>query len=237
MYIISTGVPGKIQCSQATAEALTRSGKEHWLKEREDLVSAKGKGIMRTFFLTPFVDRAFSANSQDTEEEEDVLTIDFAGRLANKLLKREREVEWVSELIRDSVREIVAQRTTRKGKIQKTLDALPTSHQHYHRAKNRVPLDEVVDIIHMPSFDSKAADAEAYAVKIPDNVSRLIREYVSIVSFTSSCDSLRKCNLVQSQLRLPSFSLRHNRSRQPTGRTHSITLSTLVRLKLHHLNI
>ena len=203
-----TGVRGKIQCSQSTADALMRSGKDHWLAEREDLVSAKGKGIMRTFCkfrvcgkavclsrspsnlirflssrrapgLTPSVDRAHTANSKDTDEEDDVLVIDFAGKLASQLLKREREVEWVSELIHDSVREIVAQRATRKGKIAKSLDALPS-----HRSKNRVPIDEVVDVIKMPNFDSKksADNIPSYAVKVPENVSRLIREYVSIVS-------------------------------------------------------
>lgn len=174
----STGLSGKIQCSQSTAEALTRSGKEHWLEARADLVSAKGKGILKTFWLTPYVDRAYSANGSVDDEEGDVLQVDFSGKLANELLKREREIEWVSELIRDSIREIVAQRATRKGKISsKSNDPLPS-----HRAKNRVPIDEVVDVIKMPHFDSKSADAAAYAVRIPDNVSRLIREYVSIIS-------------------------------------------------------
>ena len=40
----STGVPGRIQISQATADILLTEGKEHWLTKREDLVVAKGKG-------------------------------------------------------------------------------------------------------------------------------------------------------------------------------------------------
>lgn len=129
------------------------------------------------------MDRANSANSQQTDEEDDVLALDFAGKKASQLLKREREVEWVSELIHDSVREIVAQRATRKGKISKSLDSLPS-----HRTKSRVPIDEVVDVIKMPNFDSKGSDnnVPSYAVKIPENVSRMIREYISIVSFVPS---------------------------------------------------
>jgi len=159
-----------------------RSGKEHWLQSRGDIIEAKGKGILKTFWLTPQVDRAYSANSGNTDDEEDILTVDFAGKLANELLKREREVEWVTELLRDSIRDIVAARSSKKGKIMKGLDSLPN-----HRSKNRTPLDEVVDAIKMPEFDSKAADrnAEAFAVKIPENVSRLVREYVSIVSVLS----------------------------------------------------
>ena len=50
----STGSSGKIQCSQTTAEALTRSGKEHWLEARADLVSAKGKKAHRLLRQLPF---------------------------------------------------------------------------------------------------------------------------------------------------------------------------------------
>ena len=137
-----------------------------------------GKGILKTYWLTPYVDRAYNANGNGSDEETDVLMVDFSGKLANHLLKREREIEWVSELIRDAIRQIVAQRATRKGKMSssKSNDPLP-----HHRSKRRVPLDEVVDIIKMPHFDSKSAEAEVFAVKIPENVSRLIREYVSIV--------------------------------------------------------
>lgn len=39
-----TGSPGKIQVSQATADILIASGKEHWLIPRSDSVTPKGKG-------------------------------------------------------------------------------------------------------------------------------------------------------------------------------------------------
>ena len=62
------------------------------------------------------MDRAFSAHADAREDDEDdVLAVDFAGELAEDLLKRERQCEWMTELIRDSVRDIVAQRATRKG--------------------------------------------------------------------------------------------------------------------------
>ena len=40
----STGVRGKIQVSEMTAHLLQKSGKEHWLEPREDMIKAKGKG-------------------------------------------------------------------------------------------------------------------------------------------------------------------------------------------------
>ena len=42
----SNGEKGRIQCSEATASALRKGGKGHWLVPREDMVVAKGKGEM-----------------------------------------------------------------------------------------------------------------------------------------------------------------------------------------------
>jgi hypothetical protein len=46
---------GRIHCSQATADQLTIAGKEHWLVKREDLIKAKGKGTMQTYWVDPFL--------------------------------------------------------------------------------------------------------------------------------------------------------------------------------------
>jgi hypothetical protein len=48
----STGQPNRIQCSQTTAELLRVSGKHHWLVPRDNLVVVKGKGTLKTFFIT-----------------------------------------------------------------------------------------------------------------------------------------------------------------------------------------
>lgn len=47
----STGVPGKIQCSQATADLLLVAGKSDWIMARKGLVEAKGKGEMQTYWI------------------------------------------------------------------------------------------------------------------------------------------------------------------------------------------
>lgn len=48
----STGVKNKIQVSEATAKLLIAAGYDRWLTPREDVVHAKGKGDLRTFFVT-----------------------------------------------------------------------------------------------------------------------------------------------------------------------------------------
>jgi class 3 adenylate cyclase len=47
----STGEKNRIQVSSTTAELLREAGKGHWLLPRDDLVEAKGKGPMQTFWL------------------------------------------------------------------------------------------------------------------------------------------------------------------------------------------
>jgi len=47
----STGAPNMIQVSEETATILKNEGYESWLRPREDLVHAKGKGLLQTYWL------------------------------------------------------------------------------------------------------------------------------------------------------------------------------------------
>jgi class 3 adenylate cyclase len=47
----SLGIPGQIQCSQTTADLLVNDRKGSWLVEREDLIEAKGKGLMQSHWV------------------------------------------------------------------------------------------------------------------------------------------------------------------------------------------
>jgi class 3 adenylate cyclase len=49
--IDTSGVGGSIHLSQVTAELLISAGHSKWLLPRRDLVTAKGKGVMRTYWL------------------------------------------------------------------------------------------------------------------------------------------------------------------------------------------
>jgi class 3 adenylate cyclase len=44
----SNGIPGKIHCSASTADELIVWGKKGWVINREDKITAKGKGEMQT---------------------------------------------------------------------------------------------------------------------------------------------------------------------------------------------
>ena len=47
----STGMKGRIQVSEATAELVRNAGKGSWLTKRTDHVHAKGKGILSTYWV------------------------------------------------------------------------------------------------------------------------------------------------------------------------------------------
>jgi Adenylate and Guanylate cyclase catalytic domain len=49
----STGQRNRIQCSEATADLLVAGGKKHWIHLRDELVHAKGKGNVQTYWIIP----------------------------------------------------------------------------------------------------------------------------------------------------------------------------------------
>jgi hypothetical protein len=64
----STGSINKIHLSKETAELLIGAGKAHWVMSREDLVEAKGKGRLQTFWLKPKVGSDTNKNSTTVSE-------------------------------------------------------------------------------------------------------------------------------------------------------------------------
>jgi class 3 adenylate cyclase len=48
----SLGQPDRIHVSAATAEILQASGKGGWLTQRLDVVEAKGKGLLQTYWVS-----------------------------------------------------------------------------------------------------------------------------------------------------------------------------------------
>jgi hypothetical protein len=50
--IENLGLPNMIHISKETANLLIAAGKTDWVKQREGLTSAKGKGMLQTYWLT-----------------------------------------------------------------------------------------------------------------------------------------------------------------------------------------
>ena len=52
-FLHSTSMANKIHISNITAQLLIEAGKEDWLEKRTDKVTAKGKGVLDTYWLLP----------------------------------------------------------------------------------------------------------------------------------------------------------------------------------------
>lgn len=74
----STGQVGRIQASAETAELLIASGKQSWVRPREEKVEAKGKGLLSTYWVEPLLDKTHAESPieispEDTESRESAL--------------------------------------------------------------------------------------------------------------------------------------------------------------------
>jgi hypothetical protein len=87
-------VRGKIQISQSTAEHLEESGKGYWFRPRKDTVVAKGKGILKTHWLEVAPNRKLAENISQQETPE--------------MIKQRRLVDWMTEVLCDSIKKIVS---------------------------------------------------------------------------------------------------------------------------------
>jgi class 3 adenylate cyclase len=67
----STSVAGKIQISVATAELLIAGGRGDWIEKREDMVQAKGKGTLQTYWLVGDAQHQAKLAADEREVERD----------------------------------------------------------------------------------------------------------------------------------------------------------------------
>jgi hypothetical protein len=136
----STGDSSKIQVSLVTAELIKEAGKSHWLVPRADLVSVKGKGEMKTFWL--FVGEpsevsdhflSISARSSDAiDRSEHSGGFSIGASLATTEDKKERLINWSCDLLLVLLKRIVAMRMSEEAlserrefqEIVKDLDAI-----------------------------------------------------------------------------------------------------------------
>ena len=64
----SNGLPQNIHVSQSTADLLVKAGKICWLVKRDELIEAKGKGKMQTWWVNPTFSEAASVAASSCDE-------------------------------------------------------------------------------------------------------------------------------------------------------------------------
>jgi len=105
----STGRRGRIHISKTTADLITAAGKAHWIKPREDLVQAKGKGTMQTYWLSH--PASAQKGSNVASGQIGATTTSPANNFRSPVKdteKEERLVQWMVELLTEHMKKIVS---------------------------------------------------------------------------------------------------------------------------------
>ena len=204
----STGVPNKVHLSKETADLLVEAGKSSWFESRAEVVTAKGKGELTTFWLKSAVSSSRRTSETNSEESpEDLASSDTSveGDLtdANK-----------STALPESAKPCVPhnRRSTRASKIGwedgnsnfQRLDRLvdwnvellisllkkivarrsvveTTSGENDESYHGKIALDEIREVIEMPDFNAEAAvhmASDTSTVELPDEVRTELKAYV-----------------------------------------------------------
>jgi hypothetical protein len=177
----STGTPNRIQISQSTADLLLDAGKQAWITPREDMVEAKGKGVLATFWLTPSVrGKATSMTSErsSSASQQDLLVSDVGVVPCDDPViarKHDRLVEWIAELFQEHIKKIVA---------QKEKDQVGPPPAVYQPPAGKTCLDEVAEVIKLPKFDPErfAKVDDWHQIELGQEVSKQLHQYIEIIA-------------------------------------------------------
>ncbi|KAL3933781.1 MAG: hypothetical protein SGBAC_010248 [Bacillariaceae sp.] len=183
----STGKRNYIQVSSSTAALLVAADKEHWITQREDMVSAKGKGSVQTYWvkratssLAEKLENNSIGDSSHSDKKSSSKTFvsvdgDVQGDRDNRI--RKTLIEWQVELLSRLLKRIVAKRCYHSGDFQHSFDAFGS--------EKTQPRDEIADEVKMPSFNSRTSlrIASSQYMQLPPEVLDQLEDFVTSVAF------------------------------------------------------
>ncbi|CAB9525464.1 Receptor-type guanylate cyclase gcy [Seminavis robusta] len=195
----STGERHRIQLSQTTADLVIAAGKENWILPRPDLVEAKGKGDMQTYWAIHHSNRdARTANSVTgvssvsgesmrsslpsgehgngwdgpQEDENFILNLPTTSRSA----KNARLVDWNVELLVQQLKRVEAQRSPNlAGKFVEDPMAVL-------KDKAETPYEEVVEAFQIPKFDDGHVFRDSMSVELDSKAVEQLHQVVTIIA-------------------------------------------------------
>jgi len=181
----STSTRGRIQISPTTADLLVAAGKMHWLSKREDPVIAKGKGKMQTYWLEIRANKNSISGSSHRDSSISNDDSSFNDLLPDADIESEntsRLVNWIVEVMRKLLKEIALRREAKK--LLGAENAQDEELKYIPSPGNTV-LDEVQEVIHLPSFNAKLAKKEGSMApaKLSEDVEAQLHAYVTNVAY------------------------------------------------------
>ena len=181
----SNGLPGRIHISSETQELLVKAGKQSWIVKREELIDAKGKGLLQTAWLD------FSAGGNQSPcgssvSDNSVLEIDLALDTFQDNIdldpKLMRLVDWNADILAGLLKQIVAHR--RNAKHQRATLMSPAQHPSKALLETKVltpmVIEEVAEIIELPEYAS-GRKVDLSKIELDAVVLKEILDYVKTI--------------------------------------------------------
>ena len=195
--------------SKETADLLIAAGKAHWVKTRQDMVMAKGKGRMQTFWLHIKDDVSNAHLSTAADSVNDT----FLDSTDNKTM---RLIDWQVDVLCRFLKQILARRNAEK----QGQTGLSTDHQQnslkWSQQPGKICLDEVKEIIWLPEFDADAArnQDDPTTIELNDAVVSQLRAFITSIanlyrnnnfhSFEHACHVTMSVTKLLSRIVMPS---------------------------------
>ena len=184
------GERNKIHVSEETANFLTEARKGQWLCPRKEIVVAKGKGELATFWLYMKAGSnksVSSSNFSDEGTEGDGNLAALSRSPPQRIINQEEEkkarlINWTSEVLMMGLKAIVARREAVNScrEPDSVLDMIEENLVRY-KSTNMV-LEEVKDVISLPRYDSAAKRAKPDSITIDKKVVGQLHDYLRTIS-------------------------------------------------------
>jgi Adenylate and Guanylate cyclase catalytic domain len=199
----STGKRGSIQLSQDTADYFIAADKSHWIKPREGLVSVKGKGELQTYWLIPSTLSSSEKNAESDHSKtnqvpsgrtqmllkhahESIRQLEKWGHLNLEdstidAHKKARLINWNVEILVQLLSKVVASRigcVSHNG----TDVSMGDSSTHDGVSRGTMVIDEVTEIITLPTFNKSNSKSLVGAVPLSDDVRAQLHSYVTALA-------------------------------------------------------
>jgi class 3 adenylate cyclase len=180
----SSGEPNQIHASNETALLLRKAKKHHWISERSDKVSIKGKGLLQTYWISPNRRRCHgqssngttSSTSDHTETDVEKLllpTSETEGKheQTEKLERNQRLVDWNVEVLFTLLHQVVASRTNAAqiSKVSEIEDLFQNS-----RRSDRLVIDELTNVLCLPAFNANSK--KKVVVNVSNQINHIVKE-------------------------------------------------------------
>jgi class 3 adenylate cyclase len=188
----STGARNKIQVSEEVAELLLKAGKAHWIQPRQDLVIAKGKGEMQTYWLEVKGEAAASVvpsitgRGNGSSDDQQVLagnslrsisSVEKKTRLSEKVM---RMVSWNTDLMSGLLEEMVARRSATQSIAE--ADEKLTQLESSLLGQTENMLTEVQEIIKLPIFKRDSKQSNPKSIMLKDKIVHQLRNYIEEIA-------------------------------------------------------